>query len=69
MGARILFSRNPNGLGCLLYAVICSTNAKNVLLGPRKWDCSVSMTGLMWIHVLSCAVFDPVMLAVPHAPM
>lgn len=51
----------------LLYAVICSTGAKNFLAGPRRWDCSNLMPGLMRIHILSCALSAPVMLAVPRS--
>lgn len=64
-----MFSRKPNGLDYLLYAVICSTGGKNLLAGPRRWDCSILMPGLMWIHILSYALFAVVMLAVPHLPI
>lgn len=52
----MLFSRNPNGLDYLLSAVICDAGAKIFLVGLRRWDCSILMSGLMWIPTLSCVL-------------
>lgn len=51
----MLFSRNSNGLDCLLSTVICGTGARIFIVGHRSLDCSILMCGLMWIPTLSCA--------------